>query len=70
MNAFAHFPAALHWNAQQLADAVPLRLSQLLAFDRARDIGSVAVANRNARKPRREAGYVHAPVLHARFNVR
>ena len=70
MNAFAPFPPSLHWNAQQLADAVPLRLSQLLDFDRARDIGELAIANREARKPRRAAGYFHAPALHARFNVR
>ncbi|TDK23218.1 hypothetical protein E2F46_11405 [Luteimonas aestuarii] len=70
MNAFAHFPATVHWNAQQLADAVPPRLSQLLAFDRERDLGRVAVANRDVRKPRRAAGYFHAPMLHAPFNVR
>jgi hypothetical protein len=31
MNAFAPFPALLHWDAQQLADAVPPRLHQLYA---------------------------------------
>ena len=42
MNAFDRFPARLHWNAQQLADAVPLRLHELPAF-RA-DAGAVAPA--------------------------
>ena len=48
MNAFDRFPARLHWNAQQLADAVPLRLHELPAF-RA-DAGAVAPA---ANAPRR-----------------
>jgi hypothetical protein len=32
MNNFAHIPTRLHWTAQQLTDAVPLRLHQLYAF--------------------------------------
>lgn len=70
MNAYAPFPARLHWNAQQLADAVPLRLSQLLGFERDRDIGHVAAANRVSRKPRPATGYLGTPALHARFTVR
>jgi hypothetical protein len=70
MNAFAPFPARLHWNAQQLADAVPLRLSQMLGFERARDIGPVAAANREAPRPRHASGYLDMPALHDRFTVR
>lgn len=32
-NAFLAFPDSLHWSAQDVADAVPLRLSELYAFD-------------------------------------
>ncbi len=32
-NAFLAFPDSLHWSAQDLADAVPLRLFELYAFD-------------------------------------
>lgn len=34
----------LHWNSQELADAVPLRLHELYAFDAARD-GTGSAAN-------------------------
>ena len=29
MHAFVDFPSQLHWSAEQLADAVPLRLHEL-----------------------------------------
>jgi HlyD family secretion protein len=32
-NATTYFPSRLHWSSEQLADAVPLRLHQLFAFD-------------------------------------
>ena len=32
-DAFVAFPETLHWNAQDIADAVPLRLFELYAFD-------------------------------------
>jgi len=32
MDNFACLPTRLHWTAQQLTDAVPLRLHQLYAF--------------------------------------
>lgn len=70
MNAFDRFPAHLHWTAQQLADAVPLRLHELPAF-RA-DAGTVAPA---ANAPRRTAsravaGYRAVAPLASRFRVR
>lgn len=69
MNAFAHFPNRLHWNAQQLADAVPLRLHELFAFD-ARLAPVTAAANRDQRGARRDHGYLARPSLYARFAVR
>ena len=70
MNAFDRFPARLHWNPQQLADAVPLRLHELPAF-RA-DAGAVAPA---ANAPRRTtvraiAGYRAVAPLASHFRVR
>jgi hypothetical protein len=38
MNADVYFPSQLHWTAQQLAEAVPLRLHELFAFDAGRDV--------------------------------
>jgi hypothetical protein len=34
---FVFFPEQLHWTAQQLAEAVPLRLHQIYAFDASAD---------------------------------
>ncbi len=68
MNAFAHFPSRLHWTAQQLADAVPLRLHELFAFDAARHDASPA-----ANAPRRTAPhgkrYLRAAALPPRFRI-
>ena len=69
MNAFDRFPAHLHWTAQQLADAVPPRLSELYAFDGARD-GTAPAANREHRPLRRKPGYVTHPALTSRFTIR
>jgi hypothetical protein len=67
MNPFAHFPARPHWTAQQLADAVPLRLHQLFAFD-ARDGADERAANA-ARHRARDARYVQRSSLPPRFGV-
>lgn len=32
-SATVYFPSQLHWTSEQLADAVPLRLHELFAFD-------------------------------------
>lgn len=32
MNTSTQFPSRLHWTAQDLADAIPLRLSEVVAF--------------------------------------
>ena len=70
MNAFAHVPSRLHWNAQQLADAVPLRLSELSGFDNARDGGDATAANRGTRGRRDATGYRTRPAMHAQFVIR
>lgn len=69
MNAFDRFPARLHWNAQQLADAVPLRLHELYAFDASRDGQRRAAAN-NERPRTRALGYVAGSTLPGRFGIR
>ena len=70
MNAFAHFPTRLHWTAQQLADAVPLRLHELDVFDAARDAGNAPAANAaNASQARRGGAYLRPAALHARFRI-
>lgn len=68
MNAFARFPAHLHWTAQQLADAVPMRLHELFAFDAAR-AELRAAANTPRATPRRD-GYLHRAPVFQRFHVR
>jgi hypothetical protein len=47
MNAsfFINFPSQLHWNADELTAAVPLRLHELFAYDARRDAPFVADAN-------------------------
>lgn len=58
---FLAFPAQLHWSAQDLADAVPLRLFELFAFDPADAMPSAnrAPASRTDRRaylPTAQAG--------------
>jgi hypothetical protein len=55
---------APQWNAQQLTDAVPLRLYQLVDFDQVRDGGGVRSANSEAaRRNSRVSGYLSAGSL-------
>lgn len=69
MNAFLDFPERLHWDAQQLADAVPLRLFELLAFDPADARPS---ANLDAPRAARSRGhsYLPYPAQSSLFRVR
>jgi hypothetical protein len=39
-SATVFFPSQLHWTSEQLAEAVPLRLHQLFAFDASGVLGS------------------------------
>lgn len=70
MNAFAHFPARLHWTSQQLADAVPLRLHELFAFDAAYLGGDRAANGGGRRRGARDPGYAARSSLPPRFGVR
>jgi hypothetical protein len=65
MNAFAVFPAHLHWTSHQLAEAVPLRLHEMFAFD-AR--GQASVAGKATPQPRPD--YAPHPPMPERFSVR
>ena len=67
MNAFEHFPEHLHWDSHQLADAVPLRLHAVFAFDAERDAG--AAANREPRRTRTFTPYAMHPPLPERFRI-
>lgn len=58
----------LRWTAQDIADAVPLRLSALQLFDAADD-GAVA-ANANRQRLRIAHGFRAIEPLPARFGVR
>ena len=49
MNAFAEFPTTLHWTADELASAVPLRLSELPLFAADAQPGPACAANARRR---------------------
>lgn len=63
---FSHTPRFL-WTPQQLADAVPLRLSASLDFNALR-AGTPAAANAPRRRPR--TGYLPATSGSGAFRVR
>jgi hypothetical protein len=69
MNAIASFPQRLNWTAQQLADAVPLRLSELFALDGLHNDG-LRAANRETRRTRSATAYAPRPRLPQRFAIR
>ena len=62
------FPFRLHWDSQDLADAVPLRLFELVDF--AAD-GAAACANAGSmpRPARHGRGYLPVPAFAAFFRV-
>ena len=70
MNTHSIFPSRLHWSAQDLAAAVPLRLFELYRFEAEAD--AAENAPRFARvKPARDfrGGYVRPAPLPTRFSV-
>ena len=69
MNAFDRFPTPLHWTSQQLADAVPLQLHELYAFDATRERAHRVAANVERRRAR-TTGYVSRAPLPVRFDIR
>ena len=58
MNAFVALPHAIYWTPEQLADAVPLRLHEAVAFD-AHDEDALLAANGLHRRAR-ATGYLPA----------
>ena len=68
MNAFAHFPARLHWTAQELADAVPLRLHEMFAYDAAASDHARRAANAERRRARVDS-YLPPAALRSHFRV-
>ena len=53
------FPFDLSWTPQDLADAAPLRLFELAAFDAGRDNASNAATSSPARRDWRRRDYLH-----------
>jgi hypothetical protein len=71
MNAMSSdvFPFRLHWDSQDLADAVPLRLFELCDFAVGGDADACANAGSMQRPARRGRGYLPAPAFAALFHV-
>lgn len=61
------FPT-FHWTPAQLADAVPLRLSELFAYSTGREPAGVP-ANTPRPRPRTAPDYLPAEALAPRFRV-
>jgi hypothetical protein len=71
MNVTTHFPQHLHWDASQLASAVPLRLSETFQFDATRVAADLSSANggRDVRPAPRHA-YLASSQFPGRFDLR
>ena len=68
MHAINNTAPTFRWTPAQLADAVPLRLSELFAYTLARD-AACAPANAPRRHARPAPGYLPAEALAPRFRV-
>lgn len=67
------YPFDLRWTPQDLADAVPLRLHQMYAFDASRAAAwptDSANGGARARRVGLMRGYLPAAGFHPRFDVR
>ena len=69
MNAFVALPDAFNWTPEQLAGAVPLRLSEAALFDAASQHGDLAAANAPRERLRIAHQYRAAAVLPPRFRI-
>ena len=67
MNAFVALPSAFRWTPRELADAVPLRLHEAVAFDAGADDTSPAANGLRRRAP--AAGYVPPRTSPTRFRI-
>jgi hypothetical protein len=68
-NAGVFFPSQLHWTAQELTEAVPLRLHELFAFAAARDGAADCANGRQAPRPP-QRNYLPATPAPEVFRVR
>lgn len=70
MHATTHLPARFAWSPDQIADAVPRRLSGLDLFDPAvACFAPVRAANDLHRRTRAAAGYLPAPTPQRLFRI-
>lgn len=69
MNAFVALPNAFNWTPAQLADAVPLRLSEAALFDVACLHGDLAAANAPRERLRIAHHYRADALLPSRFRI-
>ena len=69
MNAFVALPNAFNWTPQQLAEAVPLRLHEALAFDAAGQQGDLAAANASRERLRIAHHYRADAAMPPRFRI-
>lgn len=69
MSTTSTFPYRLNWTAQDLADAVPLRLFELFGFDAT--VQDIDPSANHLSQPRRDwrRGYLHQGELPARVRV-
>ena len=67
MNAFVALPHAFYWTPEQLADAVPLRLHEVVVFD-AHDEDALSAAN-GLRRRLPASGYLPARASHSNFRI-
>lgn len=66
----AGFPFPAGWNARDLADAVPLRLFELIDFDALRAVDAACANQPAARRRAWHRGYTANAALPARLRVR
>ncbi|MGH8075306.1 MAG: hypothetical protein ACREO4_14745 [Lysobacter sp.] len=71
MNTRSPFPDQLNWTSQDLADAVPLRLSELFAFDASlADIVAGDSANATVATRTQPDSYLPTPPASTGFRIR
>ena len=69
MNAFVALPNAFNWTPEQLADAVPLRLSEAALFDAADLHASLDAANAPRERLRIAHQYRAAAAMPLHFRI-
>jgi hypothetical protein len=69
MNAFVFFPSQLHWTAQQLTEAVPLRLHEMFAYDAGVPAQSASNAS-GPQRPLQRQGYTPPAPSPSFFRIR